>query len=163
MLIYVPWLPGSLAERMLCHVRGWPGLLALTAPCCQGSWGRWDSQACGKRRFIKEKSCLGHLELPISPAGQGPSLWPNTCGQMCAAAGHSSTMGPPVPDTLGVPLAAKQDRRGRAAPMASTDSGAGFTQTPKVSPKDGLYSCLGLSLLLIQRKCWPTPKLQLSA
>lgn len=138
MLIYVPWLPGSLAGRMLCHVRAWPELLALTAPCCQGSWGRWGSQACGKRRFIKEQCCLGHPELPVSPAGESPSLLNTVCscpGLTSVGAGHSPTVVPPVPDIPGVPVAANQDKRGRAATMDSTDSGAGLPQTPKVSPR----------------------------
>lgn len=168
MLIYVPWLPGSLAERMLCHVRAWPELLALTAPHRQGSWGRWDLQACGKRRFIKEKSCLGHPELPAPSRGRSIAVkhtWPDVQlprADLSAGAGHSPTMVPPVADTPEVPLAANQDKRGRAATMASTGTGAGLSQTPKVSPGDGAHSW-GWAFSWSTGKTWPTPELQLSA
>lgn len=112
-----------------------------------GFTGMWEEE------IYKGKELFGAPEGPCF-SGRGR---PITVKHLSVGAGHNSTMVPPVPDTPEVPLAANQDKRGRAATRASTDSGAGLTQTPKGSPRDGpnSYPWLGLCLLLILRKGSP--------
>lgn len=116
--------PGSLvcwAERMLCHVRAWPELLALTAPCCQGSWGRWD----WKKEIHKGKEQFGAPGAPHFPITV-KHMWPDVQlprPDLSVGAGHNPTMALrfSLPKRSQASLEQQTKTRGRAATMASTD------------------------------------------
>lgn len=95
-----------------------------------------------EKEIYKGEVLFGAPRAPCFPSRGKPitvkHTWPDVQlprADPSVGAGHSPTMVPPVPDTPGVPLAANQDKRGRAASMGSTESWAGLPQTPKVSPR----------------------------